>query len=45
MTYSWRKGMLTWDWGALVLGSNRGFLSFNFPNCNFTTGLPDERAQ
>ena len=45
MTYSWRKGMLTWDWGTLVLDSNRGFLSFSFPNSNFNTGLPDERAQ
>ncbi len=42
MTYCWRKGMLTWDWMACVLGSDCGFLSFQFPNCLFVTGLPEE---
>lgn len=43
MTYNWRKGMLTWNWGEIVLGNDIvGFLCFWFPNCAFTVGFPEE---
>lgn len=42
MTYSWRKGMLVWDWTEVVLSVDSGFLEFWLDDCSFTVGLPEE---
>lgn len=43
LQYSWRKGMLTWDWGdTVVSGYLGGFVMFVFTSNSWTVGLPEE---